>query len=292
MNMINLGRTLRYRNFKYSQTLALSFKLFGGMLFLGILAVAWWQLSQPSLFALTWEYDTSMGWNLRPSMASVSAMLGRPDHLLAGIIPISWKTILLIVHLVGLTLGFGSALFLDLFLIRFLFLRKVQTNTYDMVKFGSMLASIGLLLLWMSGAGFLLIYWNVDPKMLDNPKIWAKLVIVVLLSVNGLVIHESLLSKIKNKSGFHLLEGESHKTIRLFALVASVSCNSWIAAMVLGIAKELNNVVEGGLLLAIYLCAIAATYIVFLGIMNYRPRHFKSARPAMVPTNMHFKSAF
>ena len=41
----------------------------------------------------------------------------------------------------------------------------------------------GLLILWLTGLGFLWLYWQFEPELLGNPKIWAKVVIVMVLTV-------------------------------------------------------------------------------------------------------------
>ena len=256
-----------------------------GIFFFLALMGAWWQLTHPLLLE-QWILDRLPDWSLRPSLSSAG---GDPNALplpVAASFPLSLKTGLLILHLAGLVLGFGSALFLDMYLMRFLFLRPIQPNTHEIVHLGSTLVSIGLLVLWISGFGFLLLYWHGDPMKLDNPKIWSKLVMVALLSVNGLVVHASLLSKIKSKTGQFLLDGECRKTRRLFALVASISSVSWIGAMVLGVAKELNHNVDGGTVLTLYVGAIALAYGAFTLLFRIRPQPRKVARPAISPMQL------
>ena len=80
-----------------------------------------------------------------------------------------------------LVLGFGGAVFLDLTLSRYRQSAELVAN----VDWISRFVALGLLMLWISGFGFLLLYLATEPEKVLNPKIWAKTVIVGILTVNG-----------------------------------------------------------------------------------------------------------
>ncbi|MGB7286661.1 MAG: hypothetical protein WBC71_07010, partial [Salaquimonas sp.] len=98
-------------------------------------------------------------------------------------------TILLILHVAGLVAGLGGTLFLDLYLLRYLYHRPLTLHVFELLEFGGKIVSMGLVTLWISGIGFLFYYWAQVPENLSNPKIWAKLSVVCILSLNGLAIH-------------------------------------------------------------------------------------------------------
>ena len=179
-----------------------------------------------------------------------------------------WKTGLIIGHLIGLMLGFGVAVFLDLYLLRYLFNRKITPEVVQTARFGSKIVNIGLLLLWATGLGFLWHYQIISPEKLGNPKIWAKLSIVVLLSINGIAIHLLILPKLKEKIGSTLLFNEPN-TIRYSLLFSgTVSGVSWAMAMGLGVIKEINNVVNASTLLTIYVVLLTVGFFTIVTISN------------------------
>lgn len=179
-----------------------------------------------------------------------------------------WKTGLIIGHLIGLMLGFGVAVFLDLYLLRYLFHRTITPEVVQTARFGSKIVNFGLILLWATGLGFLWHYQLVSPEKLGNPKIWAKLSIVVLLTLNGIAIHLIILPKLKTKIGSSLLSNES-KAIRYGLLFSgAVSGVSWTMAMGLGAIKEINNIVNASTLLAIYVALLTVAFFIIVAISN------------------------
>ncbi len=226
-----------------------------------------------------------------PNVADAAPAPSR--EVIAAIAPaigfeIPWRTMLLIVHVLGLALGFGAALFLDFYLLRHLYDRPITPSTIDTVAHGEKLAAIGLALLWASGIGFLALYYLSDPSKLDNPKLWAKLVIVVLLTLNGLVIHAFVSPRFGRRLGFPLLGGAPLREAAPALAAAAVSATGWAFAALLGMMRELNDIVPGlwiiGTWLAVVLVAfgIAARLHVrrneatgMRGISTHRPNHRK-----------------
>jgi len=144
-------------------------------------------------------------------------------------ISFSAKTGILIVHLVGLGIG------------------------------------IGLALVWLSGIGFLLNYYFYNPVGLANPKVWAKVSIVAVLTLNGVFVHKAILPLIKRNVGRALFDGVSPAMEGVFLASGAVSATSWYVPLVLGALPEINYVVSAQTILAIYAgilsVAIACTVV-------------------------------
>ena len=175
---------------------------------------------------------------------------------------------MIIAHVLGLVMSFGAVMFLDLFLLRYLLFRPVPAHAYEVAHFGSCLVIAGLAAMWVTGLTFLLIYWAVDPVKLDNPKIMAKVVVVALLSINGLLIHNKILPLLKVKVGRKILEGESAANARVILATGAISFTSWMFAVVLGLSKELNFTVSGASLLLAYALLNAAVFIGMNGMVS------------------------
>lgn len=166
------------------------------------------------------------------------------------------KTVLLLVHLAGLVLGLGGVVVLDLYLMRFLRGASVREADGEFVRFVARLVSLGLVLLWASGLGFLAEYWTTDPRLLTNGKVHAKLVIVFTLTVNGMVVHARVLPLFARNLGRGLFDGLTPQERLLTFGCAAVSATGWYAAFVLGAVRELNFVAPVGMFLVVYLAML------------------------------------
>lgn len=170
-------------------------------------------------------------------------------------------TIFRLIHFLGLAVGLGSATLLDFIILRFLVLRRISRENRDIVFFGSRFIGLGLAMLWLSGAGFLASYLLTDPGLLANPKIWAKLAIVVVLSVNGLVIHKAVLPIIDAQMAKPLFDGLTRRRRTTMLVSGGLSIVSWYVPVILGATPQLNFVVPAAMILAIYAVAVAATVL-------------------------------
>jgi len=175
------------------------------------------------------------------------------------------RTGLRVVHLCGLVLGVGSATLLDLIIARFILMRGISHEHVYVIDFSSKIVTIGLGLLWISGIGFLIHYGVFEPSKLQNPKIWAKIAIVAVLSVNGLLVHYFLLPHIRNQVGKRLLEGLSPFDCSLVLLAGTVSVISWYVPLILGAIPQLNYVVSAEAIFGSYALLVIAVNTLIQG---------------------------
>jgi hypothetical protein len=174
-------------------------------------------------------------------------------------IPATIKSCLLTCHLLGLVLGLGAATMLDLIIVRFLITKQVKDEYWNVIVLMSKAVTAGLILLWVSGLGFLTHYGFFDADKLGNPKIWAKIIIVATLTLNGVFIHWVVLPLIRARVGRPLFDGLT--SLQLSALLASgaISATSWWIPLILGAFPQLNFGVPASLILGTYsLILIAA----------------------------------
>jgi hypothetical protein len=162
------------------------------------------------------------------------------------------KAGLRVTHFIGLVLGLGAATLLDLIILRFLVARTVSAEHCQIVEFSSKVVTVGLALLWITGFGFLLHYGLFDPAKLGNQKIWAKMVIVGILTLNGVFIHRSILPLVQANIGRGLFEGLSGRQRTLLLSSGVVSGTSWYVPLLLGGIPQLNFVVPAWIILAAY----------------------------------------
>ena len=179
------------------------------------------------------------------------------------------KTGLRVVHLCGLVLGVGAATLLDLIIARFILMRGISNEHVYVVDFSSKIVTIGLVLLWVSGIGFLVHYGFFEPAKLENPKIWAKIAIVVVLSLNGLLVHHFVLPRIRDQVGKRLLDGLSPFDCSLVLFAGTVSAISWYVPLILGAIPQLNFVVPAEVILSSYALLLIAVNTVIQGAIAF-----------------------
>lgn len=172
--------------------------------------------------------------------------------------PVRVLTLLVGLHLVGLCFGLGGATMLDFWILRWMRWGGLPPEIARIFLFVSKVCSVGLILLWLSGLGFLAVYAVESPEKFQNPKLWAKITVVVVLTLNGLLIHGAILPGILRDVGRPMLEGISGKRTGIFLVSGAVSGVSWYAAFTLGLMRELNNVVAYSTLIGLWLMGVAA----------------------------------
>ncbi|MCA0405849.1 MAG: hypothetical protein LCH39_06840 [Proteobacteria bacterium] len=164
-----------------------------------------------------------------------------------------FRTGLILMHLLGLVLGMGAALFLDIYMLRYLYRAPITPANVAVARLGGQLAGLGFAALCVSGVGFLVLYAGVAPGKLENPKMWAKVMVVALLMLNGMSIHERILPQLEASTGRPLLAGLSLREAFPFLMAGSLSIVGWMVALVLGAVREFNFVYPGQLFLGAFL---------------------------------------
>ncbi|KFC67599.1 hypothetical protein FG93_03912 [Bosea sp. LC85] len=191
---------------------------------------------------------------LRP--ITFSLLIAKPGELL--------KSAIKVMHLLGIILGLGAATVLDLVIVKFLISGKIKADQVAMVKFMTGIVSAGLAVLWISGILYLTHYAVFDPVKLWNEKVWAKIAIVGVLTINGYFIHHTVLPLMEKQVGRSLFAGLTRKQIAMMMTFGTVSATSWYVPLILGAMPHFNFIVPAPRLLVAYalilLIAIAATH--------------------------------
>jgi len=142
------------------------------------------------------------------------------------------------VHLVACCVAIGLVLTSDIAMVRDLFKRKTFTE-HDNAHMESLQKSvfIALIALWVTGAAIIGIdYLDKGMNYFMNPKLQAKVIIVALLTYNGIVLHRLVLPALQ-KAGSLLNLGFSARMMALFC--GSLSAVSWMYAAMLGVGRPL-----------------------------------------------------
>lgn len=148
-------------------------------------------------------------------------------------------------------------------------------------EFSSKVINTGLKLLWLTGFGFLLHYALFDPVKLQNPKVHAKLAVVVFLTLNGFFIHMTVLPHLRRQIGRTLFHGKGGLLRSVFIASGAVSAVSWYTPVVLGVFSQLNFSVPATQILTAYLVLVAfsaACMTAVVGLLSRTPKEADVSR--------------
>lgn len=166
--------------------------------------------------------------------------------------------ILIIIHLIGTSLGVGGATVSDA-----LFFNVLKNNSLDkkelaMLNVVSTMVWLGLIILVLSGFGFLLYSRIVIPEAgnLFRPNLWAKLIVVSIIFLNGLLMHWKILPILKRCVGKKICNDEFVNKSKLIFSSGAVSIISWYSALIVGTLSTSGIRVEFSNIILTYLAAI------------------------------------
>lgn len=169
------------------------------------------------------------------------------------------------VHLVACCVAIGLVLTSDIAMVRDLLKRKAFT-AHDNAHMESLQKSVivSLIALWVTGIAVIGIdYLEKGMNYFMNPKLHAKVIIVMLLSYNGILLHRLVLPALQ-KAGSLLNLGFSARMMALFC--GSLSAVSWMYAAMLGVGRPLAWKYSLSELLMAYPLLIALGFLTMLAL--------------------------
>jgi hypothetical protein len=177
-------------------------------------------------------------------------------------------------HVGGLVMGFGGAALADYVLFSRCISRPVTHGAVHYIRFLSRIVACGLGILWITG---LLLVWlriQATPEFATNPKLWAKIAIVSILTFNGAIIHNFALRRLEQTIGHRYFDRAGALETAGLMLCASISSTSWMVPFLLGMLPELNYVVPAAHILAVYVALIGIVWAAMPAVLHL------AARPA------------
>lgn len=182
------------------------------------------------------------------------------------------------VHLVACCVAIGLVLTSDVAMVRDLLKRKVFTE-HDNAHMESLQKSviIALIALWVTGIAIIGIdYLEKGMDYFMNPKLHAKVIIVMLLSYNGILLHRLVLPALQ-KAGTLLNLGFSARMLALFC--GSLSAVSWMYAAMLGVGRPLAWKYSLSELLMAYPVLIVLGFLTMLALTQRVKRQNYASAP-------------
>ena len=160
-------------------------------------------------------------------------------------------------HLVGLGVGIGAAMLLDLSFGRFLLSLDKQHWRPEWYRLCSRLVWSALIVITLSGAGLFLT--DVD-RFLHSSRFLTKMVVVGVIAANGFLLHRYVFPRLNElfaQTSLHSEEAMGSLRRRAF-IAGSVSLTSWYSALGLGLYKSFAPPLVIGLLSHVSLLLLGA----------------------------------
>lgn len=174
--------------------------------------------------------------------------------------------LLLTFHLVGLALGAGAAFFSDFLFSYILKDKKISLPEYGILKLASTVVWIGLCVLVATG---ILIFLGDTERLLASSKFLAKMTIVFILFINGVLFHFKQIPMLYRFTDIDLSKDKEFKSkyASPFFIGGAVSGVSWMAALVLGSITFVD--LSYFAIIAIYLAALFVSIPVSLQLKKH-----------------------
>ena len=186
------------------------------------------------------------------------------------------KPIASVLHYFAFAIGIGTASFCDVFVLKLMARRRVRKQAVATIYLAHKVLLGSLVVIWVTGLLHLVRLAETDPEGLENPKLWAKIIIFAVVSVNGLVIQKWCLPWLHRRMGQALLAGTSWTARVGFASTGAISATSWFFVLALGALEVINHVTPLPALMAVYAVCLAGAFVVsslmiFRGARLIRP---------------------
>lgn len=167
------------------------------------------------------------------------------------------KPVLTVLHFFAMAVGVGAACLTDVLVIRLLSRRRVRMEDLAVLYSAHRLILAAVILIWVTGELHMVRLLLTDPATLQNPKIWAKVVVFAVISVNGFAIQRWCIPWVRSRLGRPLLYQSEWRHRFGLAATGAISVTSWFYVLALGALREVNFIVSLQLLLGVYVILVA-----------------------------------
>ncbi len=170
-------------------------------------------------------------------------------------------------HLLAAAISVGAIVFVDIIFVRKT--RKIR-RYIDLVKMCSKTIIVCLCLLWLTGGLMIAL----EPALLDNQKVWGKVLVVFVVTVNGFAIEKLVIPYISDANN-NYNKVSLERLLALFSVTLSLV--GWLMALFLGMAEFPNNSVAFTDIMIVFVKVITVVYCCSFAVMQL---FFTEAKPS------------
>lgn len=146
---------------------------------------------------------------------------------------IDLRTSFVIFHLFAVILGAGSAFMTDVIFMYSAKDKVLDKKEFQFVSLGSKMVWFGILLIILSGA---LLFILAPERLIESTKFQAKMTIIAILIINGIVFHKIHLPFLKTQIDKKLTTSKEFiKRSKGLFVSGAISTTSWLSALLLGV---------------------------------------------------------
>lgn len=171
------------------------------------------------------------------------------------------QNLIIILHIFGIAIGMGGAFASDIIFLSSVRDKKINLTEFRFIKIGGNMVWTGILILLISGV----ILFSFDPiRLINSPKFQAKITVITIIIVNGIIFHSVHIPRIKRHRGEHLPSSDEFMRNRsILTASGALSMTSWITVLILGAWKEFpfGFFQTITLYLTITLCAVSISFL-------------------------------
>ena len=151
---------------------------------------------------------------------------------------IDLKMLYTIAHIFGAVIGAGGAYMSDMMFLSTMRDQRISPTELRFLSLGSRMVWGGLALLTLSGIGL----FSTDPVgYLYSTKFIAKMSIVLIIILNGLIFYRIHHPRMERHENEHLPSSDEFRRTRVWLLISgAISVTSWSVALVLGVLRGLS----------------------------------------------------
>ncbi len=149
-----------------------------------------------------------------------------------------FKVVFLTVHLIAVAIGIGGATITDVLFFNFLRDFRISKKEQEVMNMLSNVMMIALILLYISG---LALYLANAERLRVSPAFLSKVCIVVVLTINGILMHKHVAPKMMHLSFLlHPLQTPHlmHRLRKVSFMMGSVSFVSWYSVFLIATLKS------------------------------------------------------
>lgn len=169
------------------------------------------------------------------------------------------KPVVTVVHVISVVFGMGAALMSDILFTFYGKDRVLSKTEVSTLRILSNVVWVSLVVITLSGAG---LFFSDVPKYLASVKFLVKMTIMVVLLINGLILHRHVSAQMALP---HFLTSHHFVSIRRLAFACgAVSVISWLSLCTLGVLDRVS--IPYGTLMGVYGAILAVGITVALGV--------------------------
>ena len=176
-----------------------------------------------------------------------------------------FKTVILFTHLIATCIALSSILIADW---KLFISRNQPLSTQQLLHLTSTkkIVSAALWALWISGIALISYgYWQEGFAYLENQKLWMKVIVVSILTINGLLLHRYVFNWLTPDVIITQLPIKQGITC---SVLGAISSSSWLFAAFLGIARPWNHTISLFEISAWFMLLLAIAVITALGAQH------------------------